>query len=263
MIDMIRRMRVLCLLLALSVASGCTHEDPATVVPSPGVSIAQAKEILHQIEEHPKPLERPIVILGGYLDPGMGSSAVASIVRHHVSDDRIVAVNFVFCATFDECRDTVIKAVDAAYPTADAMQTAEVDVIGVSMGGLVGRYAAMPMKNRRRLNVHTLFTISSPHQGALRAAALPPITTLQADMKPGSAFLKRVAAGDSLAHYEIVAYSRTHDSVVGAQYAAPPGHVPIVVTNPPFEPAHVGAATDARIMADILRRLRHEPPVLG
>ncbi len=65
----------------------------------------------------------------------------------------------------------VIDAVDQKFPSSDPEVTTEVDVIGYSMGGLAARYAAMPATavnlSKRRLQIGRLFTISSPHRGAL------------------------------------------------------------------------------------------------
>jgi hypothetical protein len=238
--------------------AGTPQKQP--VEPTIPLTTAEAREALDDVALHRKPLDRPLVILGGYLDPGLGGAAVSSIVRQHIRDDRVITISFVFCTSFQECRKRVITEVDRAFPSKDPNATTEVDVIGLSMGGLVGRYSAAPEPGKRRLNVRRLFTVSSPHQGALRAVAMPAITQMQVDMRPGSPFLSKLAALDGRAHYEICPYSRADDTVVGAQYAAPPGRKPWCVPNEPFQPAHVGAATDPRILADVMRRLRDEKP---
>jgi pimeloyl-ACP methyl ester carboxylesterase len=253
--------RILLTLFVLPFIAGCTtHHPAATSAPTIPLTTAQARAALDDVALHRKPLDRPLVILGGYLDPGLGGAAVTSIVRQHIRDDRVITISFIFCKSFTECRRKVIEEVDRAFPSNDANATIEVDVIGLSMGGLVGRYAAAPEPGQKRLNVRRLFTVSSPHQGALRAMAWPSLTQMQADMCPGSEFLKKLAQTDQGAKYQIYPYSREDDTVVGAQYAAPPGHKPFTVPNEPFQPAHVGAATDPRILADVLRRLRDEKP---
>ncbi len=250
------------LIFALALAAGCASQPPDPRDPTIPLTPAQAQKTLDKIADHPKPLARPLVVLGGFLDPGLGDNVVASIVHRHVSDDRIVPVSYFFAGRFDDCRRDVIQVVNRAFPSGTPDQTVEVDVIGVSMGGLVARYSALPMTGRCRLNIRRLFTISSPNQGAERAEAIPPIMRLQVDMRPGSEFLTRLARGEAEngRHYEIYPYIREGDSVVGVQYAAPPGQRPCVVPNEPLESAHIGAATDPRILLDILRRLRGEPP---
>ncbi|HEX8524921.1 MAG TPA: hypothetical protein VF669_21910 [Tepidisphaeraceae bacterium] len=256
-------MRLLIFVPLLGILWGCTATPKVVDAPTIALSVPQARQELRKIAEHPKPLERPLVILNGYLDPGLGGLAVGSFIREHVSGGRIITVSFMWCSSFEACRQRVIEAVDAALPNDDPEQTAEVDVIGLSMGGLVGRYAAAGVPNARRLNVRNLFTVSSPHQGATRAEALPPITQMQVDMRPQSKFLRRLSEWDRGVQYHLFPYSRLNDRVVGAQYAAPPGRRAVVVPNEPFQPAHVGAATDPRILADVLRHLRRERPLVS
>ncbi len=254
-------MRHLLPLTLLLLATACSTSPKApSSNPTIPLTTAEARAALDDVAQHRKPLDRPLVILGGYLDPGVGGAAVSSIVRQHIRDDRVITISFIFCTSFAECRGRVIAEVDRAFPSKDPNTTTEVDVIGLSMGGLVGRYSAAPEPGQRRLNVRRLFTVSSPHQGALRAVAMPALTQMQLDMRPGSEFLSKLAALDHRAHYQIYPYSRANDTVVGAQYAAPPGRKPWCVPNEPFQPAHVGAATDPRILADVMRRLRDEKP---
>jgi hypothetical protein len=208
-----------------------------------------------------------LVILGGFADPGVGGWAIAAELRKYLpADARILCVSFTFCHTFDACRDRVIAAVDKAFPTDDPNETSEVDVIGLSMGGLVGRYSAAPVAPGagRRLRVHTLYTAASPLRGALRAERWPTLLTMQADMLPGSDFYGRLDEGERAdvdgSEYELVPYVRMGDTVVGPQYAAPTGRTPWWVPNRPGDFAHVGTMGDPRIMSDVLRRLRGEKP---
>ena len=131
------------------------------------------------------------------------------------------------------------------------------------MGGLVARYAALapdPARGQtKRLKTRRLFTIATPHRGA----ALAPLgfwNALARDMQGGSAFLARLDAALPAAGYELVAYTRLDDAVVGPENTAPAGVVPHWVSARPFELAHIQAKADARIRADILRRLRGETP---
>jgi hypothetical protein len=274
--------------LAAILAAGCAAR-PKGVNSSFPLTAEAARADLARIARDRRPLDRPVVVLGGFADPGLGGWVVGAELRRYVRDERIVTVSFVFCDSFDACRRRVIDAVDRAFPTDDPNQTVEVDVIGLSMGGLVGRYCAadfgtpvgemapsdstsspltpaLSLKGRgsnapRRLRVHTLFTASSPHLGAVRAERLPKVMRMQEDMTPGSEFLRRLEEAENrAAPREIVPYVRAGDDVVGAANAAPRGRVAWWVPNPPGEFAHVGAMTDPRILADVLRRLRGEKP---
>ena len=254
---------VVACVFATATAVGCAAK-PKDVNPSFPLTPERAQEDLDRIAKAPQPLRRPIVILGGFADPGFGGLVVGNDLRHYLPPDaKIVTVSFTFCDSFAACRDRVIAAVDREFPTGDRNETSEVDVIGLSMGGLVGRYCAAPDAPGRRLRVHTLFTASSPLSGALRAERWPHLLTMQKDMLPGSDFYRRLDDAERAvggAGYELVPYVRLGDTVVGPQYAAPNGRTAWWVPNPPGELAHVGAMTDPRILSDVLRRLRGEKP---
>jgi hypothetical protein len=216
------------------------------------------------MHKDPRPLRRPLVILSGFADPGVGGWAIGTEMRKFLPPDaKVLTVSFAFCNSFDACRQKVVDAVDKAWPSDDRNATAEVDVIGLSMGGLVGRYSAAPTTSgARRLRVHTLLTAASPHSGALRAERWPLVLRMQGDMTSGSEFYRRLEEaerGDDQS-CEIVPYVRLGDSTVGPQYAAPAGRTPWWVQPRPGELAHVGTMGDPRIMADVLRRLRGERP---
>jgi hypothetical protein len=273
-------------LLAL-LAMGCATHAPN---PSFNVSNDQAKEALREMSHDTKPLPRPLVILGGLDDPGIATMVLSDDFREITGDDpRVIGVSFFFCGSFDACRKRVIEAVDKAFPSDDPVWTTEVDVVAVSMGGLVARYAAAPPRApkdttgdatsqpttdrspTRRLHIARLFTISSPHRGAA-LAFLPTFNQLQIDMRAGSKFLKRLDAYDELIEagsaatrpsdsYELIPYVRLEDMIVGEKNAAPAGWTPWWVPAEPFQDSHMFAMTDPRIVADIARRLRGEPPL--
>jgi hypothetical protein len=166
-------------------------------------------------------------------------------------------VSFPLAGSFEECRRIVIEEVDRAFPCDEPGVTAEVDVVAVLMGGLVARYAAAEPTGpgAKRLRIARLFTISSPHRGA-ELAELPTLHRLQLDMRAGSPFLR--ALDDAPLDYELVPYVVLKDRIVGQTNAAPYGESPHWVSG--NFGAHVGAHRDARILADIARRLRGEEP---
>lgn len=238
--------------------AGCA----APVNPSFPLTVSDAKAALREMEATPKPLARPLVLLGGYHDPGFGTYVWRNEVRRWARDPRIVEVSFPLSRDFDQCRREVIAAVDEAFPTDDPHATVEVDVIGASMGGLVGRYAAVAKLGERRLRVARLFTVSSPHRGAAWAH-LPALSRLHADMRDGSAFLRQLEEAEAVTtadDYELVPYVRLGDRIVGAQNAAPAGVHAWWVPDRPLEPAHFAVNRDPRIRADVARRLRREEP---
>jgi pimeloyl-ACP methyl ester carboxylesterase len=241
----------------LIIACGCA--SPA-VNPSFPVTFDSADAAIRDMEKNPQPLPRPLVVVGGYLDPDISPLWLNDFFGRVTRNATIVQVSLLTCSDFQEARANIIDAVDRACPGHAGDCTTDVDVVGMSMGGLAARYAAAPSRDpahSRRLVIARLFTISSPHAGAVLAKA--GITPLQRDMKPGSDFLKYVAKFDETAGYHIYPYVYLQDLVVGAQFAAPPGTNPYWLSKPDLATSHTSALFDIRFLADISLHLRGEP----
>ena len=254
-------------LLAGLISVGCASDD-RPVNPSFPVTTARAVDILHFDVKHPRRLRRPLLVVGGFADPGWAPPRLRDRFRRWTGDARVADVTIGLDLSFADCRTDIVTAADRAFPTADADRTTEVDVIGISMGGLAARYAALPpgprVPSRRRLRIGRLFTISSPLRGALLAEATPfDAHPLQPAMRPGS-WLYRLLddapqSADDL--YAVYSYVRLRDGTVGANYASVPGVTPWWVSTPPLQAPHDAAFGDPRILADIACRLRGEPPL--
>jgi hypothetical protein len=252
-------LRLAVLLLAAVWFAGCAT-PPAN--PSFPLTPTAAREALKAMKEHPRPLPRPLVILAGYLDPGLASSHLRREFRKLTHDDpRILSVTFFWSDDFDACRRKLVERVDAAFPVDDPVWTAEVDVLAVSMGGLVAvdawREPADPAM--RRLRIASLFTLSTPFRGA-RMAGLPSLDQRHRAMRAGSPFVASLAAALGHRDFEFYPYVRLDDGIVGPVNAAPAGDTAWWVPNLPFEGAHLKVAHDPRIKADIARRLRGQTP---
>ena len=258
------------LVAVLVVAAGCS----APINPSFPITRQDASRDLDRMRASPQPIERPLVVLGGFLDPGLASGGVIRAVRPALDGGPIIRVTFATSRHFAECRERVLAAVLEVLPERTEVEpgryeTIEVDVIANSMGGLVARYAAIwpdapdaidSTHADTRVRIARLFTISSPHRGAARANPRS-ISALERDMVTGSAFLAALDEALAEADYELVCYVRLGDVIVGRHNAAPAGTIPHWVAEPPLEAAHLFASYDRRILADIARRLRGEEPL--
>jgi PGAP1-like protein len=242
---------------------GCTSAPPP-VNPSFSVTPQAAHQVLIVSEEHPKPLTRPLVIVGGFLDL-LGPPILTRDFEHYLNDPRIIEVSLSSAMSLDQCRQMIVDGVDRAYPTADPQQTIEVDVIGISMGGLAARYAAAPLPEpgHRRLNIARLFTISSPMRGAVLASDIPVILhPLQVPMRVDSAAIQSLDATSSWDDlYPTYSYEGLHDEYLGQGNGAVAGQTPWWVSTKPMMSPHMSAFLDERIRADIVRRLRGEKPL--
>jgi hypothetical protein len=113
----------------------------------------------------------------------------------------------------------------------------------------------------KRLRVERLFTLASPHQGAVQADWIAPDAAAR-DMRRGSPMLRVLDAELPDAGYELFCYTHRTDGMVGAERTAPSGR-------PRFETAgtvlfsHLFVTSNPVFQVDIARRLRGEPPLLS
>ncbi|MEM6393463.1 MAG: hypothetical protein AAF797_11870 [Planctomycetota bacterium] len=237
---------------------GCT--GPTN--PSFDIDRKHAREAIREMRASPVEPVRPILVVGPFLDPAIAEWQMRHQVRQAFEPDRVVGVSFPFWSNFDYCREQVIDAVEAEFPSDDPDWTTEVDVIAFSMGGLVARYAASPNDeaDRKQLRIARLYTVCSPHQGS-GLAKFPSLLPLVRAMAPGSPFLTELNGQFDDAPYTLTAYTRLTDPIVAPTRASPEGHPVRWVHPPPFSLAHNFALDDPRLIADILRRLRNEPPL--
>jgi pimeloyl-ACP methyl ester carboxylesterase len=195
--------------------------------------------------------------MAGAMGPGFAADDLAADIKQVTGDCRVTTVTFGTALSFDACRSRVLQAVEAAFPSNDPCETSEVDVVAFSMGGLVARYAALPVQGeapRKRLRIKRLFTISTPHRGA-RVATLPLPHPLLWSMRPGSPLLKQLDDGLADADYELHTYVQSGDLIVGEVNAAPVNYVAYRTSQERLD-AHNAAPRDPRIKLDIARRLR-------
>ena len=252
---LLRRSTISICLVLSAWLSGCA----GPVNPSFPLTISAANADLERMREKPLPVQRPIVVLGGYADPGFATSHIRNRFRDRLRDAIIVTVTFADQRSMDEARRHLLETVQLKLPSDDPRSTVEVDVVASSMGGLIARYAAIPREGERVLRAARIFTISTPHLGASMAASLG-WTPLMRELQPGSMLLGMLNDPAVFRSYELIPYTRTNDDMVGEHNTAPPGEMPWWTPAAPFHSGHLGAFDDPRINADILRRLRGESP---
>lgn len=252
-----------CLIISLFVITwgltGCNVGQPDN--PSFPVSPQQAEQAIDQMELNPKAPVRPVVIAGGWGGTNLANLPVTRELRRALGPRNVIIVTFSGAKTFEECRRRLIGGVQRAMQSTDPMTTPEVDVVGVSLGGLVAVDAAgtppNPGKDPRRLRIVNLYAISTPFRGA--NLAFMPGSKFLDDMMEDSDYLKRIRAEVKAADYNVIAYGRMGDFWVGVDNVEATGYPFYWLPNRAFEDAHHGF-NDPRIIADIARRLRGEQP---
>src|SRR6185436_19763755 len=134
----------------------------------------------------------------------------------------ILPISYPFGTDLDRIAAEVVRKVEARWPSAAPDATVEIDVVGLSMGGIVARWAELPPGQRvrgsaiaarpgpeapgaKRLRIVHLYTLSSPHRGAVMADRLTPDHAAR-DLQQGSPLLTTLDAALPAARYELVCY---------------------------------------------------------
>jgi hypothetical protein len=227
--------------------------------PSFPLTPRDATAALGAMHEHPTPMRRPLLIVGGYGDPGFATTALRRSLSACLRDGVVISVDLWSAGSFEDARALLVEAVDSACPTDDPFRTTEVDVVCHSAGGLAALYAADPTAGERTLRVARIFAIGTPFRGAA-IADLPTLSPLVVDMRRRSPFLERLTDPERPWVCTVVPYTRSDDAFVGAANTAPPGQTPWWVPPEFVDSGHLNAFDDPRIVADIARRLRGEEP---
>lgn len=202
---------------------------------------------------------RPIITLSGWRAIALPSQVLAKRLRRLVGQAETLSLCFTLINRFDAAADHVVRSVNRRFPNGGADETVEVDVVATSMAGLVSRLAAIGTDGRPRLRIARLFTLATPHRGAVIANRIAPDPTVR-DMKPGSPLLGKLDAALPDADYELICYGRLRDGWVDARHTAPPGRDPFWSPGTRLWSHHTITA-DRLIIADIARRIRGEEPL--
>ena len=233
---------------------------------------AEAALEFERMRAFPVAPKRPVLVLAGYHAWQLTVASTARTLRSLVCGaggptNHFHAIAYPLSFDIESIAKRVVREVDRLWPNDgnwEPHRTTEIDVVGVSMGGIVARVAAqLPLVDgQKRLRIARLFTLATPHRGALLADALPRFARDRAasDLRSDSPMLARLNAGIPTAKYDLTCYARLNDKWTGSTRAAPPGRDPIWVSGLRLM-SHTLITLDARILADIARRLRGEEPL--
>ncbi len=214
----------------------------------------------------PANLPRPLVVLAGWRSPPMPDGGVLARIGPMIPGARdTLSITYASLWTIESAARRVVARVQERFPRTGKSDTTEVDVVAISMGGLVARLAASDSfaKSQRRLRIARLFTLATPHRGAKLASFIRPDPAARA-MRPGSEFLRSLDDDLTRASFDLTCYAHLRDWWVGARNTSPPGRVPIWC-----EPrgafgrwfGHFAINFDPRVLTDVALRLRGMKPL--
>ena len=248
------------LIALIALLGGCVSVGPEN--PGWTLSRSEIKAEKQRLRETPVELERPVLVVTGYASvPPMARMYAGAMEELTGADrDRFVAVDLPFINNLRDGVGVVLDKLNERYPHPSEGETIEVDVVGISMGGIVAKLAAEPEEGRPRLNINTLYTLGAPHRGA-RMAHLNPVDQAAQDMVYKSIMLVKLHENMPRRGYELVPYAMLSDDLVGPKNSAPWGEDPIWVRGR-FVGSHFALQGDDRLQIDVARRLRGERQLL-
>lgn len=220
--------------------------------------LARARADLARMRREPRAVVRPVLLLNGY---HAWAGVVASLRRVLIGltsrrPRDFLDVSYFARTNFADIRRHALDEVERNL----GLET-ELDIVAISMGGLVARLVALPdMDGRdpRVVRAHGLFTIASPHRGAALARRVRPNATAR-DMHPDAPFIARL---NEQIHPRLRCYALTNDRIVGATNTAPANLQPFWFPGT-IAMSHFVTQQHPAILADIARHLRGEPPLLS
>ena len=216
---------------------------------------SEARDILAACAAAPVSLSRPIFIIAGYHSPLFTIRPIASALRLCVVNPELVhTISCPFAPSLE-------SAAEHAFATISRHSAgSEIDIIGHSLGGIVGR---MLLVRSNFPAVRRLFTMATPHRGAI-VAPLAPIDRAARQLHSKSHFLAALNSQPIPHSTQLICYARLHDWWVGARNCAPPGHgIYWLDADTAFSRllGHFSITRDERILADCIRRIRNETPL--
>lgn len=214
----------------------------------------------------PRPVARPVIVLAGWRSPGVQgwglSDKLIPLTSGRAED--YISVSYARAGDVRAAARRARAVAAERLARRSAEPAPEVDIIGISMGGLVARLLAAE-GDSTGFRMRRLFTIATPHAGAGLARWIRPDRATR-DMRPGSPFLERLDAGLESAGFELVCYAQLRDWWVGARRTAPPGagsHWIDVASPIDLLFSHFTSPRRWPIVIDLARRLRGESPLAG
>ncbi len=216
---------------------------------------------------NPKKLQRPVLVLGAYHAWAPVSWAMAQKVRRltGANEREVVSVPFLFETSLHAAAVKGARVAVEAWGLGTGGASVPVDVVGISMGGLVARMVlagdnaglGLPQE-MARIDARRIFTFGSPLRGARVALRVRPDRAAR-DMRPGSPLLRRLDA--NAAGADLICYGQVRDRIVGATRTAPEGMEPIW-SGGTLLMSHFTTPHNPWFLADMARRLRGETPLL-
>jgi len=225
-------------------------------------TLAQAEDDIGRMRASPVGLVRPLLVLDGWHSPGVPAFGLGYRLMRATGAKRadVMAASYPWAFSLEAAAGFIRRAVQRR-----GWAGREIDVVGVSMGGILARGLAADTLGAGSgwFRPVRLITFVSPHRGA-KLAEFCTIDPASRQLRCGSASLAAIDGCHERRGYDLTCYALLRDWMVGATRTAPAGMHPYWVDPVRLVPrmiAHFASVYDARIIADVARRLRGEAPL--
>jgi pimeloyl-ACP methyl ester carboxylesterase len=183
-----------------------------------------------------QPQRTPVLLIHGYF----ATRGSLHLLERRLTERGYVVMSYRLGAmNLGDIRDSAGLIARQVESIAEQTGVGEVDIVGHSMGGLVGLYYIKRLGGRRR--VRRLILLGTPARGtwsALLGLAAAPLGRASLQLLPGSPFLRELGEGPLPAAVEVVALAGGRDwfapvsttLLAGARHIAlPTGHSGLLV----------------------------------
>ena len=254
------------LFLALVILlSGCTTlTAPSKDNP---LSKSELRSELGQMRADPVELDRPVVVIDGWLNYG-GARVIVRELKDLTGGEEDLFAKYSYPLIFSTLESNarkIVKIVEERWPSDDPEWTTEIDTVGFSMGGMIARVAAeLPRKGkkpRKRLKVKRMFTVAAPHKGTGWWIGWLPVDQMSwAVSLYGGSYRSWLNERLVEADYDLYCYGQGNDWIVGGNFEAAGNRE--IKARGQFLFSHTSSYGNYRHLADIAARLRREDPIV-
>jgi len=263
----VRPGRVLSVLLLSSAAllGGCAY----LTVPSDGypATSESIRTRVAQMKADPKGVRRPVIVIDGWLPIGSADTMQRELAAlTGATNGQFVKHSYLPAfSTLEGNAGRIVEKVERRWPSTDPEWTVEVDAVCFSMGGIIGRVAALEPRSgtqpRKRLQIRTLYTISTPHSGVGWWLGWVFVGEMSFNTSRYAGDNRRLLdAAQATAGYELLCYGQGNDWVAGRN-TAPAGYQTMEARGTIIL-SHITSFGNYRHLADIAARLRGEAPLV-
>jgi len=203
------------------------------------------------------PAQRPVLLIHGYL----ATRGSLHLLERHLADRGLIVISYPlgFPVNLGDIRDSAGLIARKVESIVAQTGVTEIDVVGHSLGGLVGLYYLKRLGGRHR--VRRLIMLGTPAQGtwsALLGLVTAPLGRASLQLLPGSPFLRELGEMPLPRGADVVSIGAIRDWLAPVATTVLDG-----VRHIALPTGHSGLLVDGEVAKVVADLLRDEPPIDG